>query len=617
MTTSHYSTAKENNYGGTRTRQGPKFHFGSRSHRKLKSRHSSCEETDKGKMLDKKERRKTGNNNRMPKREENKRCGKRKMRRGRRLISEIECCEELQCALHLSFLRNSIFPFLCSGLAEAQILVCTEVDSQGSSSRHPGRVFFSSFAMVRARKAGKLHSLFSLSHAEPRTPAMGVAACTGKFFPLLVWGSSLASSLIPAFSLWEWRSGLVAQARVSVAAKSLLVGILVVEHGIHVTVSIWGFLRKETVAFWGFLIFVQEFSFRVRILVWKFCDLDLDFQILELSFGILKSALANWELGFSNGNFVSVFVSLILKVLNSFESVLLHLWGLIPRPRCDVLVLVCGDDGGCTSRPTMGGSDGLQPVGVVVCPATSGCGWSVWTLQSLTPLTMIDFPQYAQIIGSLLHLMSFSRVDIAYAVGRLSRYTQYPNQEYNIKGTVMLIGSLIQMRQNPPVCDYMEISQANTYCKINNDEIVAPEMIDNEAEWLKNFLANIPLGMKPTPSNGSSDKTLGRQMLLETSRGMRLKPLANKQKFLLYPGGLAHTADKSLRTVTLHASGKLRFEILVRGTNVYRTEPIDVWYPVRDVHDSWYGPTLTLKIFAFSRLTDIEFGLPDIEAPEN
>ena len=34
----------------------------------------------------------------------------------------------------------------------------------------------------------------------------------------------------------------------------------------------------------------------------------------------------------------------------------------------------------------------------------------------------ISQPQYAQIIGSLLHLMSFSRPDIAYAVGRLSRY---------------------------------------------------------------------------------------------------------------------------------------------------------------------------------------------------
>ena len=31
-------------------------------------------------------------------------------------------------------------------------------------------------------------------------------------------------------------------------------------------------------------------------------------------------------------------------------------------------------------------------------------------------------------------------------------------------------------------------------------EFVALEMVGSEAEWLKNFLANIPLRMKPTPS---------------------------------------------------------------------------------------------------------------------
>ena len=38
--------------------------------------------------------------------------------------------------------------------------------------------------------------------------------------------------------------------------------------------------------------------------------------------------------------------------------------------------------------------------------------------------------KYAQIIGSLMHLMNFSRPDIAYVVCRLSRYTHNPNNDH-------------------------------------------------------------------------------------------------------------------------------------------------------------------------------------------
>ena len=38
--------------------------------------------------------------------------------------------------------------------------------------------------------------------------------------------------------------------------------------------------------------------------------------------------------------------------------------------------------------------------------------------------------QYAQIIGSLMYLMNFSRLDIAYAVCRLSRYIHNPNNDH-------------------------------------------------------------------------------------------------------------------------------------------------------------------------------------------
>ncbi|RVW85530.1 Retrovirus-related Pol polyprotein from transposon TNT 1-94 [Vitis vinifera] len=38
--------------------------------------------------------------------------------------------------------------------------------------------------------------------------------------------------------------------------------------------------------------------------------------------------------------------------------------------------------------------------------------------------------EYAQIIGSLMYLMNYTRFDIAYAIGRLSWYTQSPNQDH-------------------------------------------------------------------------------------------------------------------------------------------------------------------------------------------
>ena len=37
---------------------------------------------------------------------------------------------------------------------------------------------------------------------------------------------------------------------------------------------------------------------------------------------------------------------------------------------------------------------------------------------------------YSQIIGSLLHLTNYTRPDIAYAIGKLSRYTQYPSIDH-------------------------------------------------------------------------------------------------------------------------------------------------------------------------------------------
>ena len=38
--------------------------------------------------------------------------------------------------------------------------------------------------------------------------------------------------------------------------------------------------------------------------------------------------------------------------------------------------------------------------------------------------------EYAQIFGSLIYLMNYTRPDIAYVVGRLSRHTHSPNKDH-------------------------------------------------------------------------------------------------------------------------------------------------------------------------------------------
>lgn len=45
----------------------------------------------------------------------------------------------------------------------------------------------------------------------------------------------------------------------------------------------------------------------------------------------------------------------------------------------------------------------------------------------------VDQTQYAQIIGSLLHLMNFLRSEIAYVIGRLSKYTYSSDEDYGIE----------------------------------------------------------------------------------------------------------------------------------------------------------------------------------------
>ncbi|KAG8642561.1 hypothetical protein MANES_12G102533v8 [Manihot esculenta] len=144
--------------------------------------------------------------------------------------------------------------------------------------------------------------------------------------------------------------------------------------------------------------------------------------------------------------------------------------------------------------------------------------------------------EYAQIIGSLLHLINFSQHDIAYVVCRVSRYTHNPNNDHwaalvrlmkYLRGTMNYgilysgffavlegysdanwISNSNEIKSNSGYVFTLEggaftwkSTKQNIIAKSTMEsEFIALELAGIEAEWLRNFLANIPLGIKPTPS---------------------------------------------------------------------------------------------------------------------
>jgi hypothetical protein len=137
--------------------------------------------------------------------------------------------------------------------------------------------------------------------------------------------------------------------------------------------------------------------------------------------------------------------------------------------------------------------------------------------------------EYAKILGSVMFLMNCTRPDIAYAVSRLSRYTHSPSAEHwtaitrllkYLKGTTDLC---LHYGRFPAVlegyCDANWVSGNDEICSTSGyvftmgggavswksskqtciarstmeSEFIALELAGQEAEWLRNLLADVPI----------------------------------------------------------------------------------------------------------------------------
>ncbi|GJS84257.1 zinc finger, CCHC-type containing protein [Tanacetum coccineum] len=87
--------------------------------------------------------------------------------------------------------------------------------------------------------------------------------------------------------------------------------------------------------------------------------------------------------------------------------------------------------------------------------------------------------EYSRVIGFLMYVMTCTRPDIAFAVGKLSRYTSNPGTQY---------WQAIQRASK---------KQTSITGLTMESEFVALAAAGKEAEWLKNLLLEIPLWSKP------------------------------------------------------------------------------------------------------------------------
>ena len=159
--------------------------------------------------------------------------------------------------------------------------------------------------------------------------------------------------------------------------------------------------------------------------------------------------------------------------------------------------------------------------------------------------------EYASILGSLMYVMNCTRLDIACAVSKLSRFTVRPNENH-WKAMKLLLGYLkhtqdyaLHYTEYPAVlegyCDANWITgtkdtkSASGYVftlggatvswksskqtciarSTMESEFIALDKAGEEAEWLRNFLEDIPNWPKPVPAVGihcDSQAAIGRTM---------------------------------------------------------------------------------------------------------
>ena len=197
--------------------------------------------------------------------------------------------------------------------------------------------------------------------------------------------------------------------------------------------------------------------------------------------------------------------------------------------------------------------------------------------------------EYAQIIGSLMYVMNCTRPDIAYAVSKLSRYTSNPGSDH-WKAIVRVLRYLkytqnygLHYSRYPAVlegyCDANWISDTTDSKSTSGylftlggaavswksskqtcitrstmeSEFIALDKAGEEAEWLRQFLEDIPMWSKPVPPiciHCDSQSAIGRaQSKIYNGKSRHIRRRHNTVRQLLSNGIMTIEYIKSIDNI--------------------------------------------------------------------
>ena len=222
--------------------------------------------------------------------------------------------------------------------------------------------------------------------------------------------------------------------------------------------------------------------------------------------------------------------------------------------------------------------------------------------------------EYSRVIGSLMYLMSCTRLDIAYAVSKLSRYTSNPNGDH-WKGIVRVLRYLRYTRdyglhyiRYPAILE--GYSDANWISDVKNSkstsgyvftlagaaiswksskqtviarsimesEFIAFDKCGEEAEWLRNFLEDIPRWPKPVTAisiNCDSQSAIGRaQNVMYNGKSRHIRRRHNTIRQLISTGVISVDYVKSKDNIADPLTKGLNRELVEKSSRGMGLKPI-------------------------------------------